>query len=114
MNNGIWALIRLVARSVGPTVDVSVILVSSPFERNELGSIYAGGRTRSTGPGNSSGEIERRAWSRMEFGHRLPKAIGTPGRGTHGQANYTSYLALRPVEVPRTLRDDSGGSPEFP
>src|ERR1700719_3386232 len=41
------------------------------------------------------------------------KRLVLQGRGTHGQAKYKSHLAVRPVEVPRTLRDYSSGSPEF-
>src|ERR1700676_5809690 len=38
------------------------------------------------------------------------KRLVLQGRGTHGQAKYKSHLAVRPVEVPRTLRDYSIGS----
>ena len=93
MNKGRWASIRLVARrSVCPAVDVSVILVSLPWSaitklnlRRRPKQVY---------------------WSSEQFGK-----IGRHAQ--MGRRKYKSLLAVRPVEVPRTLRDYSSGSPEF-
>src|SRR5579862_9538730 len=112
MNKGRWASIRLVARRFWSAVDVSVILVSLALERNHS--------TQSTSPSEAGllaegtvRQIARQAFSREDFDQRQPKPSGTPGRKTYGQVKYKSQLALRPVELPRTPRDYSGGPPEI-
>src|SRR5215470_3412671 len=41
------------------------------------------------------------------------KRLVLQGVGHMGRRKYKSHLAVRPVEVPRTLTDHSSGSPEF-
>jgi hypothetical protein len=114
MNKGRWASIRLVVRrSVCSAVDVSVILVSLPWSaitrlnlRRRPKQVYWSRE--------QFGKIGRHALSREDFGQRQPKSDWySRGVGHMGRRKYKSHLAVRPVEVPRTLRDYSSGSPEF-
>ena len=114
MNKGRWASIRLVARrSVCSAVDVSVILVSlrwSAITRLNLRrcpkQVYWSRE--------QFGKIGRQALSREDFGQRqTEKRLVLLGVGHLGRRKYKSHLAVRPVEVPRTLRDYSSGFPEF-
>src|ERR1700693_5155500 len=114
MNKGRWASIRLVARrSVCSAVDVSVILVSFPWSAiprlNLRPASKAGLLVEGTVRKNWTACLEPRGLRPKAAEKRLV----LQGRGTHGQAKYKSHLPVRPVEVPRTLRDYSIGSPEF-
>src|SRR5215469_4647401 len=114
MNKGRWASIRLVARrSVCSAVDVSVILVSLPW--SAITRLNLRRRPRQV------------YWSREQFGRIARQALRPRGLrpkaaekrlvlqdvGHMGRRKYKSHLAVRPVEVPLTLRDYSSGSPEF-
>src|SRR6267143_4379056 len=114
MNKGRWASIRLVARrSVCSPVDVSVILVSLPWKRNNSAQYT---------PASKAGLLVegtvRKNWTAcLEPRGLRPKAsekrLVLQGVGHMGRRKYKSHLAVRPVEGPRTLRDYSSGSPEF-
>src|SRR6266481_2540892 len=143
MNKGRWASIRLVARrSVCSAVDVSVILVSFPWSAitrlnlrpaSKVGLLDAGrklsrvialqGITRlNLRPASKVGLLVegtvRKNWTAcLEPRGLRPKAaekrLVLQGVGQMGRRKYKSLLAVRPVEVPPTLRDYSSGSPEF-
>src|ERR1700751_2785642 len=114
MNKGRWASILLVARrSMCSAVDFSVILVVLALERNNS--------TQFT-PASKAGLLVegtvRKNWTVCLDPRGLrPKAadkrLVLRGVGHLGRRKYKSHLAVRPVEVPRTLRDYSSGFPEF-
>src|ERR1700739_1329227 len=112
MNKGRWASIRLVARrSVCSAVDVSLILVSLPWRNNSAQFT----------PASKAGLLVegtvRKNWTAcLEPRGLRPKApekrLVLLGVGHLGRREYKSHLAVRPVEVPRTLRDHFRGSPD--
>src|SRR5262249_16772446 len=63
------------------------------------------------------GTVQKNWTAGLKPGGLRPKAakkrLVLQGVGHMGRREYKSHLAVRPVEVPRTLRDYSGGSPEF-
>src|SRR5215472_11051253 len=112
MNKGRWASIRLVARrSMCSAVDVSVILVSLP--RSEITRLNL--RPVSEAGLLVEGTVRKNWTACLEPRGLRPKAaekrLVLQGVGHMGRRTYKSHLALRPVEVPRTLRDDFSGSP---
>src|SRR5262249_41510988 len=112
MNKGRRASIRLVARrSVCSAVDVSVILVSLPWSAITRLNL----RPASKACLLVEGTVRKKWTACLEPRGLRPKAaekrLVLQGVGHMGRRTYKWHLAVRPVEVPRTLRDYSSGSP---
>src|SRR5215469_16300268 len=114
MNKGRWTSIRLVAlRSVCSAMEVSGILVSLPW--SAISRLNLRRRPKQVYWSREQfGKIGREALSREDVGQKQPKNDWYSRAWDNWAGESTSLdLAVRPVEVPRTLRNYSSGSPEF-